>query len=199
MSASYARHTTVTYSSAAVLCVALPLIVPGEHQPVAISVALCLGAPLAAVAVLLATLQVALGLETRSDWFVAAAFSVAAVLSVQPASYWWPAVGAGLGRLGLAAIAAASVALVRLALRTWRAPSRARHGLGIGVVLVAGRLAASAYQAAFNPSSGMEAVAESMSAFLLDTALAAVVLLLGLVGHWLLASGAKPARRLTGA
>jgi len=197
MSARYARHATLTYLTAAVLCVALPLVVPGEHQRVAMTIALFVGAPLAAVAVLLATLSVALGLQERSDWFVAVAFSFAAVLSVQPASYWWPVVGSGLGRVGPAVIAAASVALGWLALRTWRAPSRARHVLGIGVALVAARLAASAYQAVFDPSSGIEAVSDSMSAFLFDTGFAAGVMLLGLALHWLLGPRVNPAGRLT--
>jgi len=186
MRASYARRTTLTYAIAAVLCVALPLVTPAEHEPVAMAMALFVGAPLAVLAVLLALLHVAVGLQARADWLIAMVFSVAVVLGMQPMWYWWPSVGSGLVGVGPVTSAFAGAALAWLAVRVWRATSPARYVLGIGVGLVSLRLAASAYFAITDVQIGIDAAAQSTSDFLVYCAVAAVVLLVGLIGHRLL-------------
>ena len=197
MRASYARRTTLTYASAAVLCVVLPLVTPAEHEPVAMTMALFVGAPLAVLAVLLALLHIAVGLQARADWLIATVFAVAAVLGIQPMWYWWPALGTWLVRVVPVTSAFASAALAWLAVRAWRASSPTRYVLGSGVGLVSLRLAASAYLAIFDVRIGIDAAAQSMSDFLVDCAVAAVVLLVGLIGHKLFRRRATAAGRLT--
>lgn len=191
MPASYAQRTTITYAGAAVLCVALPLVVPAEQAPVAMTMALFVGAPLAVLAVLLACLHIAVGLQARAEWLVATAFAIAAVLGTQPLWYWWPGFGSILVRAGPVASAAASCALAWFAIRVWRASSSTRYVLGIGVALVALRFATSAYLAVADDSGGIEAAAQAMTEFLIDCVVAAVVLLTGLVGHRLFRQRAR--------
>lgn len=157
MRASYARRITLTYASAAVLFVALPLVTPAEHEPVAMTMALFVGGPLAVLAALLALLHIAVGLQARADWLIATVFSVAAVLGMQPMWYWWPALGSWLVRVGPVTSAFASAALAWLAVRVWRASSPARSVLVIGVALVSLRLAASAHVAIAEGPSGCRA------------------------------------------
>jgi len=161
------------------------------------TMALFVGGPLAVLAVLLALLHIAVGLQARTDWLIATVFSVAAVLGMQPMWYWWPALGSWLVSVGPMTSAFASAALAWLAVRAWRASSPTRYVLGIGVGLVSLRLAASAYLAIADVSIGMDAAAQSMSDFLVDCAVAAVVLLVGLIGHRLFRHRATEAGRLT--
>ena len=124
MRASYARRTTLTYASAAVLCVTLPLVVPAEHGPVAMTMALFVGAPLAVLAVLLALLHIAVGLQARVDWLIATVFAVAAVLGMQPMCTGGRRSGQGSCAWGLT-----SCALHARAPSLTGASTRARPGL----------------------------------------------------------------------
>lgn len=173
-----------TYLFIAPVCALLPFVAPNDARPLA--VVLTVGVPLCIIAVLLAAIHRQHDLTNRTYGVAALSYAIGATVTVSPAGYWIesPVLHRVLFVLSVVTAVFAASALLWLSVAMWRLHSKLRVVLSVGVGLVALRFAWSAYEMTFREPASIEELSASLAAFMIDGAIASVVLAFGVIGEW---------------